>query len=172
MISNGTLAFALPLKVDDMGLTSETTGMMLSTYGIVALIIFLTPLNRIYDRLSSTALTITGIMIIGSVHIMLNIIEIYWLSMLLMVVYGVGFAFVFPSMNKTVAEASSKVDRGKAYGIFYAFFSLGAVAGSFVSGATAETLGMPFFSSAITMITIGFILIVIAKRYHTGKKKN
>src|SRR5699024_4436997 len=41
MISNGTLAFALPLKVEEMGLTSETTGMMLSLYGIVALIIFL-----------------------------------------------------------------------------------------------------------------------------------
>ncbi|WP_156857014.1 MFS transporter [Oceanobacillus sp. AG] len=165
MISNGTLAFALPLKVSDMGLTSETTGMMLSTYGIVALIVFLTPINRIFDRISSLALVITGIMIIGSVHIMLNIVTIYSVNMLLMVVYGIGFAFVFPSMNKIVAEASSKVDRGKAYGIFYAFFSLGAVAGSFVSGATAETLGLPFFSSAITMMTVGVILIFIARKY-------
>jgi len=165
MISNGTLAFALPLKVDDMGLTSETTGMMLSTYGIVALIVFLTPINRIFDRVSSIKLVVAGIMIIGSVHIMLNIISIYWLSMLLMVIYGIGFAFVFPSMNRIVADASSKVDRGKAYGIFYAFFSLGSVAGSFVSGATAESLGLPFLSSAITMITIGFILWFIAYRY-------
>ncbi|WP_458948468.1 MFS transporter [Oceanobacillus sp. CAU 1775] len=164
MISNGTLAFALPLKVNEMGLTSETTGMMLSIYGIVALIIFITPINRIYDRLSSVSLTIVGIMIIGSVHIMLNIFSVYWLSMVLMVIYGIGFAFVFPSMNKMVANASTMVDRGKAYGIFYAFFSLGAVAGSFVSGATAETLGLPFFSSAITMMTIGIILYYISKK--------
>lgn len=166
MISNGTLAFALPLKVADMGMTSSTTGMMLSTYGIVALIVFLTPLNRIFDKVSSVNLTIVGILIIGSVHIMLNIVSIYWINMSLMVVYGIGFALVFPSMNKIVAEASSKVDRGKAYGIFYAFFSLGAVVGSFVSGATAETLGLPFLSSAITMITIGFILLFISKRYN------
>jgi MFS family permease len=165
MISNGTMAFALPLKVEEMGLSSATTGMMLSTYGIVALIIFLTPLNRIFDRASSVTLVVVGIMIIGSVHIMLNIVSIYWLSMLLMVIYGIGFAFVFPAMNRIVSDASSKVDRGKAYGIFYAFFSLGAVAGSFVSGATAETLGLPFLSSAITMITIGFILWFIARRY-------
>src|SRR5690625_3899915 len=119
MISNGTLAFALPLKVEEMGLDSQTTGVMLSTYGIVALIIFLTPINRIYDKLSSVSLVIVGIMIIGSVHIMLNITSIFWLSMLLMVIYGIGFAFVFPSMNKIVAEASNKTDRGKAYGIFY-----------------------------------------------------
>lgn len=165
MISNGTLAFALPLKVQDMGLTSETTGMMLSTYGIVALIIFLTPINRIFDRISSLSLVITGILIIGSVHIMLNIVSIYWVNMLLMVVYGIGFAFIFPSMNKIVADASSKVDRGKAYGIFYAFFSLGAVTGSFLSGATAETLGLPFLSSAITMMAVGVVLIVIARKY-------
>jgi len=103
MISNGTLAFALPLKVDDMGLTSETTGMMLSTYGIVALIVFLTPINRIFDRVSSVKLVVTGIMIIGSVHIMLNIISIFWLGMLLMVIYGIGFVFVFPSMNRIVS---------------------------------------------------------------------
>lgn len=165
MISNGTLAFALPLKVEEMGLTSETTGMLLSTYGIVALIVFLTPLNRMYDRFSSLILVIIGIMIIGSVHIMLNIISIFWLSLALMIIYGIGFALVFPSMNRIVAEASSKVDRGKAYGLFYAFFSLGAVSGSFVSGATAETLGLPFLSSAITMIAIGLILLFIAKRY-------
>src|SRR5690625_1691367 len=165
MISNGTLAFALPLKVEEMGLDSQTTGMMLSTYGIVALIIFLTPINRIYDKLSSLSLVIVGIMIIGSVHIILNISTIFWLNMLLMVIYGIGFAFVFPSMNKIVAEASSKTDRGKAYGIFYAFFSVGAILGSFVSGATADTFGLPFLSSAITMMAVGVVLIVIAKRY-------
>lgn len=165
MISNGTLAFAMPLKVEEMGLSSATTGMMFSTYGIVALIVFLTPINRIYDRLSAVNLTIVGIFIIGSVHIMLNFISIYWLSIGLMVIYGIGFAFVFPSMNKIVAEASSKVDRGKAYGIFYAFFSLGSVVGSFVSGATSDTLGLPFLSSAITMITIATISIFLARRY-------
>lgn len=169
MISNGTLAFALPLKVADMGMTSETTGMMLSIYGIVALIVFLTPLNRIFDKLSSLTLVIIGIMIIGSVHIALNLTSIYWLGMLLMVIYGVGFAFVFPSMNKIVADASTKVDRGKAYGIFYSFFSIGSIAGSFVSGATTERFGLPFLSSAITMILVSFVLIFFAKKYPAKK---
>src|SRR5699024_7648602 len=121
MISNGTLAFALPLKVEEMGMDSSTTGMMLSTYGIVALIVFLTPLNRMYDKFRPVSLVVIGIMTIGFVHIMMNIISIFWISLVLMVIYGVGFALVFPSMNQIVTEASSKVDRGKAYGIFYAF---------------------------------------------------
>lgn len=164
MISNGTLAFALPLKVEAMGMTSATTGMLLSVYGIIALIVFLTPTNRMYDKLSPVALVVVGICFIGFVHIMLNFIATFWIIVLLMVVYGFGFAFVFPSMNRIVTDASSVVDRGKAYGIFYAFFSLGSVAGSFVSGATSEVFGLPFLSSAITMLLIAGILLFVAKR--------
>src|SRR5699024_3301298 len=142
MISNGTMAFALPLKVSDMGLTTAATGMLLSLFGITALVVFLTPLNRIYDQYVPVMLVTVGIGIIGLVHIMLNIVANVWLVTGLMIVYGVGFALVFPSMNKMINNASSAVDRGKAFGIFYAFFSLGVVAGSFISGTTSETLGM------------------------------
>ncbi|MUV36330.1 Multidrug resistance protein [Lentibacillus sp. JNUCC-1] len=164
MISNGTLAFALPIKVTEMGLTSAATGMLLSTYGVVALIVFLTPLNRMYDRYSPVMLVVAGIATIGFVHVMLNIISISWAVVLLMVVYGVGFALVFPSMNKIIADSSSAIDRGKAYGIFYAFFSLGVIAGSFVSGATAEVFGKPFLSSAGTMIIVVTALLIISKK--------
>jgi len=164
MISNGTLAFALPLKVGDMGLDSETTGILLSTYGIVALFVFLTPLNKMYDRFSPVSLVVTGIGFIGLVHILLNLTTTYWMIIGLMVIYGIGFALIFPSMNKIVTEASTKVDRGKAYGVFYAFFSLGAVTGSFASGLTSEIVGLPFLSSALTMIAIAIILAFIAKR--------
>lgn len=164
MISNGTLAFAFPLKIEEIGLTSEITGILLSTYGIIALIIFLTPLNRMYDRFSALTLVVIGISLIGFVHIMLNFISIFWVTVLLMVIYGVGFAFVFPSMNRIVTEASSKVDRGKAFGIFYAFFSLGVVSGSFVSGATSDLFGLPFLSSATTMLLVAAILIFMSKK--------
>lgn len=164
MISNGTLAFALPLKVADMGLDSETTGLLLSTFGIVALIVFLTPLNRMYDRFEPITLVVIGLCLIASVHIMLNFTVNSTIGYLLMCLYGVGFAFVFPSMNKIVADASSKIDRGKAYGIFYAFFSLGAVAGSFISGAAAEIIGLPFSSSATIMLSIGLFLLYFSRK--------
>lgn len=168
MISNGTLAFALPLKVEAMGMTSATTGILLSTYGVVALIVFLTPLNKMYDYFSPIVLVVIGISFIGSVHIMLNFVTTFWIIIGLMLIYGFGFAFVFPSMNRIVTDASSKVDRGKAYGIFYAFFSLGAVVGSFVSGATSEAFGLPFLSSAITMLLIAGILLIISRKTSTN----
>ena len=163
MVSNGKLAFALPLKVDDLGMTSQTTGMLLSVFGIVALIVFLTPLNRIYDRFLSLSLILTGITFIGLSLVLLSLLSSFGSSVLSMIIYGFGFALIFPSMNQIVAEASSKLDRGKAYGIFYAFFSLGVVVGSSMSGFVSEVLGYPFLVSAAVMLTIAGIVYLISR---------
>src|SRR5699024_3455281 len=120
MISNGTLAFALPLNVEEMGRTTETTGILLSTFGIVALIVFLTPINTIYDSVPAVRLIIIGLSLIGVGMLILSLFTTFSTNLLAMVIYGLGFSFIFPSMNKIIADASTKVDRGKAYGIFYA----------------------------------------------------
>src|SRR5699024_6806975 len=162
------LAFALPLNVEAMERATDTTGMLLSTFGIVALIVFLTPLNRIYDAFSAIKLITIGLSCIGIGMVMLGIYANFYVNFFVMficvfdafsalklitlglfcigigmvmlglyanfyvnffamIIYGFGFAFIFPSMNKVIADASSKVDRGKAYGVFYAFFSFGVV---------------------------------------------
>lgn len=164
MVSNGTLAFALPINVELMGRTTETTGMLLSTFGIVALIVFLSPINTIFDRISAIKLVLTGLLLIGIALITLSFTTALNVSFIAMIIYGLGFAFIFPSMNKIVADASADVDRGKAYGIFYAFFSLGVVAGSTISGWVAQTSGLPFLVSAIIMISIGVFIGIIANK--------
>lgn len=164
MISNGTLAFALPLNVELMKLSTETTGMLLSTFGIMALIVFLTPLNFIYDKFSPVYLIATGLGLIGVGMIILSVMATFMSNFIAMVIYGLGFAFIFPSMNKIIAEASTKVDRGKAYGVFYAFFSLGVVAGSSVSGVFAETAGLPFLACAIIMFIVIAIIMILNRK--------
>jgi len=164
MISNGTLAFALPLNVEVMERTTETTGMLLSTFGIVALIIFLTPINFIYDRFPAVHLIVTGLALIGIGMLILGSSALFASNLAAMVIYGLGFALIFPSMNKIIADASSKVDRGKAYGIFYAFFSLGVVAGSTVSGWFAARIGLPFLVCALIMFIAAAIIFAITKK--------
>ncbi len=159
MVSNGTLAFALPLKVEAMGLNTESTGILLSTFGIVALIVFLTPLNQIYDRFKPIQLIITGFVFISISLLFLSNVNTFATSFIAMTFYGLGFSFIFPSMNQIVKEASTQVNRGKAYGIFYAFFSLGAVTGSTLSGIVAEYIGYPFvFGAVIMFITAGSLM--------------
>lgn len=165
MVSNGTLAFALPLNVEVMEKGTETTGILLSTFGIVALIVFMTPLHKIYDRFKAVQLIALGLFLIGIGMVILSVSAMFGSNFIAMIIYGLGFAFIFPSMNKVIADASSKVDRGKAYGVFYAFFSLGAVVGSAASGLFAEILGLPFLVCALIMfLSVASIILIQKKR--------
>ena len=164
MVSNGTLAFALPLNVEAMELSTETTGILLSTFGIVALIVFLTPINRIYDMFSAVHLIAAGLTFIGIGMIILSVTTTFSSNFIAMIIYGLGFSFIFPSMNKIIADASTNTDRGKAYGVFYAFFSLGVVAGSSASGLFAEILGLPFLVCAIIMFVSVIIILLLNQK--------
>ncbi|MCR6106890.1 MFS transporter [Salipaludibacillus agaradhaerens] len=171
MVSNGTLAFALPLVVASVGLSTATTGMLLSLFGIVALVIFLTPANRLFDKKTPVSLVITGIIFISVALTLLSMVTALPMLIIAMIIYGIGFAFIFPSMNKIVADVSSEVDRGKAYGIFYAAFSLGVVSGSFIAGTAAELSFHPFLVSAIIMLSVAGLVILSARYSHYSSSK-
>lgn len=163
MISNGTLAFALPLKVEELGLKSDTTGVLLSVFGIMALIVFLTKLNRLFSIFKPLSMILTGLVLVGIALFTLHFITEKWQGFAVMAVYGVGFAFIFPSMNQMVADTTKRYDRGKAYGVFYAFFSLGVVAGSSIAGFVFDLYGIPFIISACIMLACGAILLQMNK---------
>src|SRR5699024_3160146 len=121
--------------------------------------------NRIYDAFSAIKLITIGLSCIGIGMVMLGIYANFYVNFFAMIIYGFGFAFIFPSMNKVIADASSKVDRGKAYGVFYAFFSFGVVIGSYASGWFAGILGLPFIMCALVMfISVAIITIIQKKR--------
>ncbi|WP_018924520.1 MFS transporter [Salsuginibacillus kocurii] len=162
MISNGTLAFALPLKIGEIDFTSAMTGMLLSLYGITALVIFVTPLNRVYERVAPLKLVVAGLILIAASLGLVSFVEHIALLVTAMVIYGTGFALIFPSMNQMVANASTALDRGKAYGIFYAFFSLGVVAGSSVAGFVAEQWGVPFTFGSGLILICALVLAVLS----------
>ncbi|HIW13279.1 MAG TPA: MFS transporter [Candidatus Salinicoccus stercoripullorum] len=154
MISNGSLAFGLPLKTAALGLSDQSTGAMLSVFGITAILVFATPLNRVYSRYSPVFLVSTGIFIVGISMILLHFIPSTALMYMTMVIYGAGFSLIFPSMNKIIGQNTEMHERGKANGIFYSYFSVGSVAGSFMSGIFATYFETPFLFIGITIILL------------------
>lgn len=164
MVSNGSLAFGLPLKTVALGLSDQSTGAMLSVFGVTAIIIFATPLNKIYSRYSPVALVSAGILIVGFSMILLHFVPTTALVYVTMVVYGAGFSLIFPSMNKIVGQNTEMHERGKANGIFYSYFSIGSVAGSFLSGIFATYFDTPFLFIGITIILLLIIIIIAHKK--------
>ncbi len=155
MFSQGVLALVLPLKVEALGYDTKTSGMLLSAFGVVAILIFLLPINRIFDRARPMVTLAFGISLMGLSMLFLSQIEQLSYLYIAMAIYGVGFAFLFPSINSLLIDSSKSDFRGKAYGYFYAFFSIGVVAGS-------GTIGFLELSFKGAFMLTGIILLVVA----------
>ncbi len=163
MIAQGTLAFGLPIKTGLLGLEASMTGIMLSVFGITAIIVFASPINKIYTLYKSENLVGIGILILSGSMMLLHFAPSAVFIFIVMVMYGFGFGFIFPSMNKIVAEHSEMNERGKANGIFYSYFSLGSVAGSVIAGYLATVFDLPFLG--IGIVTLVMLLVLMFIRY-------
>lgn len=155
MFSQGVLAYMLPLKVEELGLDSQLSGLLLSTFGISAILVFLLPINRIFDAAKPIYTLIAGFAVMGASLFFLSAVSTELLLYASMCTYGLGFALLFPSINSILIDSTSPSSRGRAYGYFYAFFSIGVVAGSSITGALALSPNEGFIVS-------GFLLLVIA----------
>ncbi|MBU9714829.1 MFS transporter [Evansella tamaricis] len=165
MVSMGILTYAFPLKMELLGWSSSITGVLLSSFGIMALVIFLTPLNHIFDKNKPQTLICLGMGIIGVALISLSFIDAIYGITLAIVSYGIGFSLIFPSMNRMVVEVSTKSDRGKAFGIFYAAYSLGVVFGSFIAGVMHDGFGHPFLLGGLFLLGMLVIFSVLWKHW-------
>ncbi|MGM9922419.1 MAG: MFS transporter [Bhargavaea sp.] len=135
MFSQGVLALVLPLQVEAIGYDTKTSGLLLSVFGIVAILIFILPTNRLFDKIRPEATLAFGIALMGASMLFLSGAGQLPLLYAAMSLYGVGFAFLFPSVNSLLIDSTDSHYRGKAYGYFYAFFSIGVVAGSGLIGS-------------------------------------
>ncbi|AND41175.1 MFS transporter [Cytobacillus pseudoceanisediminis] len=165
MFAQGALAYLLPLQVEALQFDSMYSGILLSTFGITAILIFLLPINKIFDTFKHHNSMLSGMLIIGIALILLSSAYSLAFMFLCMVLYGTGFALLFPSINALIASHTTEKTRGKAFGLFYAFFSLGVVAGSTVLGLMGVTFNIGFLiAAALLLLTVCGMFIYFKKQ--------
>lgn len=76
-----------------------------------------------------------------------------------MACYGVGFAFLFPSINLILINSTTTQERGKAYGYFYGFFSIGTVTGSSLLGWLNLGIQQGFALTGIILLLFAGVII-------------
>ena len=148
MFAQGVLAYMLPLQVESLQFGTHFSGILLSTFGITAILIFGLPTNRMFDHYQQQNMMMIGMCTIGVALVLLSMASTLPFLFFCMVVYGAGFAFLFPSVSALLIKHTEEETRGKAFGLFYAFFSLGVVAGSAVTGILAVPYGPGFIIAA------------------------
>jgi len=148
MFAQGVLAYMLPLQVESLQFGSHFSGILLSTFGITAILIFGLPTNKMFDHYEQHHLMMIGMSIIAVALVLLSIASSLPFLFLCMIIYGAGFAFLFPSISAMLVKNTNEETRGKAFGLFYAFFSLGVVVGSALTGILEVSFGTGFIIAA------------------------
>ena len=164
MFAQGILTYSLPLKVASLSIKPEMTGMLLSVFGIVAILFFVLPTNKLFDIIKRK----TSLMMYGLVLISIALLFLSFSTELLqligsMFVYGIGFALLFPSTSATIVENTEENMRGKAFGIFYACFSLGVVSGAFAAGFFTENTTTMFIFGAATIFFFSLLTQIFGR---------
>lgn len=77
-----------------------------------------------------------------------------------MILYGMGFSFLFPAMTALIIDHTNQVDRGKGFGLFYAFFSLGVVLGPLYIGFWDITPDLGLKIGSLTVICIVMLVFI------------
>ncbi|MFJ5565631.1 MFS transporter [Lysinibacillus xylanilyticus] len=164
MFSQGVIAYLLPLKVQSLGFDSRLSGTLMSTFGIIAVLIFILPTNRIFDRVAPIKTLSLGISLMGISQLLISQADSSTLLYVAMACYGIGFGFLFPSVNSLLIDSTTAEVRGKAYGYFYAFFSLGVVLGSSLLGWLSLGIVSGFIFTGIVLLAFATIIICTQKR--------
>lgn len=165
MFSQGVIAYLLPLHVQTLGYDSKLSGTLMSTFGIIAVLVFVLPTNRIFDRVASSITMALGIGFMGISQLLIGQSTSTTALYFVLGLYGIGFAFLFPSINTMLIKATPKELRGKAYGYFYAFFSLGVVAGSTVLGwLPFNIVGGFTFTGILLLLFAGVVVFTKQKQ--------
>ena len=155
----GVLINHLPIVVEEMGGSARMSGIAFATFSLVATAVMASPVHRIVDGRSRALTVACGFGFLGVSSLTLAVLgggtaAVY----AAMLVFGLGFGLLFPSLSVSVAEQAGSGQRGTAFGIFYAIYSLGVFLGAVVSGGVSEVtadLGAAFYvAAAVPLVAI------------------
>lgn len=164
MYANGGLIFSLPPHVKGMGYSMGMVGALFSTFALSAMIFFLTPLGRKLARNGSVSMLSWGGLLLAIGLIALVPGRILGALFGAMAIYGLGFGLVFSASLTALVNQASPAQRGTAFGVFYAVFSLGAIAAPFVLSMATQLQLSPFVLAALVPAAFALGMGLLAMR--------
>lgn len=148
----GTLVAHLALLLGAAGASGARTGMVFGVFALVAMAVMLSPLTHLSDRYGRRTPLAVGLLFVAGGLLVLAIAAGSGVAAPGMALFGLGFGLLFPSATALVAEGTERIERGTAFGIFYALYSLGAVGGAGLAGVLTQwqgrVTGLPFLAAA------------------------
>ncbi|MFN3337088.1 MAG: MFS transporter, partial [Thermomicrobium sp.] len=172
-IALGVLVTHVPERLQALGISPAVRGVAFSLYGLVAAAVMISPISGRLVRqqwsmgaAAGAGLIALGLLIASGLGISSPAVT-ERTTLLGAAVFGFGFGLLFPAVTAEVARRVPRQARGRAFGFFYALYSLGVVFGALAAGWLAEfsglTSGWPFAAGALAAAA-GSIVPLVERR--------
>ena len=161
----GVLVAHLPLVLESQGESAARSGYSFAVFALVAILVMASPVGGASDRFGRFVPLLVGLVGVAGGLAVLGVAESYGAIAAGMAVFGLGYGLVFPAATALVTEAAGPGRRGRAFGIFYAVYSLGVAIGSAgsgrLSGLYEDSLGPPFFvAAAVVLVAVPIVGVI------------
>jgi predicted MFS family arabinose efflux permease len=164
MGGTGTLAAFLPIMAKSRGFSQGGIGML---FGLFALMVVLLQAWRAASgwlKIKPFHMALGGVaaIVISLFMIHLAVHQVLFAGAILL--YGIGFGVVFPTILVMVIQGISAEKKGIITGIFFAFYSMGTAIVPPLAGFTWQRL--PGFLPPLTAVIVILLLTLLASHYH------
>lgn len=155
----GGLVTLLPLYVKGLGMEAFHVGMLLAIFAIV-FILLQYPSGVISDRVGRWIPITTGLSLSIICLVVLPNLGTFTLLAIVMALYGMAYAILFPSISALVADYTAPDERGIATGVFHSLLTAGVALGAPVMGWVAKLVGIEL-GLAISAGAAALVLVMI-----------
>ncbi len=167
----GTVVTHLALYLRAAGYASAVTGMAFGAFALVAVGVMLSPLTRASDARGRRTPLGMGLAVVAAGLVVMSGGPRAALAG--MAVFGFEFGLIFPSAAALVAESVGPGERGRAFGVFYALWSLGVISGAGVAGGVARWQGTvtgTAFAAAAGAAVLALPAVLLLLRRNAGAR--
>ena len=153
----GGVVTLLPLYVRGLGMEAFHVGMLLATFAIMFIIVQL-PSGALSDKIGRLVPITIGLSLGIVSLIVLPSIATFPLLAVAMMLYGIAYGILFPSISALIADHAAPEERGLATGIFHALLTAGVAIGAPVIGWASEAIGVKLG----LVLTPGIMVLALA----------
>jgi MFS transporter, DHA1 family, multidrug resistance protein len=166
----GVMAGFLPGTAESLGAEPGAVGGLFTAYGIVAVIVMLSPLAGRVDHGRALAAAAVGLGILALSLTLLTVAAAFWVAVVASAVFGAGYGLIFPAVTATTSLLATETTRGRAFGLFNMAFSLGLAVGPPLIGWAAEAAPRldAFLPAAVLCAAVAIWLGVGTRRGSSG----
>jgi len=152
--SFGGVVTLLPLYVSSLGMEALHVGMLLAAFAIMFSIIQF-PSGTLSDKIGRLIPTTVGLSLGIISLVILPLVTIFPLLAVALMLYGISYGILFPSISALITDHAIPEERGFATGIFHALLTAGVAIGApiigWVGGMVGIKLGLALSSGGMVL---------------------